>query len=382
MRMRICHAPRGGDGARGFALFSDDSTLACHAAHGEPTVKIGRARRTVSAAPAPPRWRWPACASGARKPDVTAPQAYEAPAGTQDLSVQQLDRWWLIFGDDELNQLEAQALAGSPDVKTEIARLREAGATENSGIWQTYPTGDITGGASREITKPIGGAPSSLIPVGGVTEDLHADFKPSWEVDFLGALAQDAQGRARPTTRRPGSTSRPPARPWSPTSPTSTSWRAAWRSRSSDAKEQLEIENRAAEHRRRSSSSAASDPGPTRTVSPATSPRPSRASTACRPQQHAAQRTLLILVGRGHRAGREPAAGRRRARRAAAAQGGAGRAAAAPAGRARGRREDARGRHPHRARQGRAVPEPDLRAGAGDRPRGRARRRPDQAASR
>ncbi len=128
------------------------------------------------------------CASGVRKPDVTLPQAFEAPSGGQDLSVQQLDRWWLIFGDDELNQLEAQALAGSPDVKTEIARLREAGATETSGIWQTYPTGDLTGGASRVVTTPIGGAPSSLIPVGGVNEDLHADFKPSWEVDFLGAL--------------------------------------------------------------------------------------------------------------------------------------------------------------------------------------------------
>jgi NodT family efflux transporter outer membrane factor (OMF) lipoprotein len=132
-----------------------------------------------------------ACASGARQPDLALPQAFQAPAGTQNLSTQQLDHWWLIFGDEELNQLEAQALAGSPDVKTEIARLQEAGQVEKSGIWQTYPTGDITGGASREITKPIGGAPSSLIPIGGVTENFHADFKPSWEIDFMGALRQE-----------------------------------------------------------------------------------------------------------------------------------------------------------------------------------------------
>ena len=132
-----------------------------------------------------------ACASGARNPDLTLPQAFQAPAGTQDLSVQQLDRWWLIFGDEELNQLEAQALAGSPDFKTEVARLQEAGQVEKSGIWQTYPTGDITAGATREVTKPIGGAPNSLIPIGGVTEDLHADFKPTWEVDFMGALREE-----------------------------------------------------------------------------------------------------------------------------------------------------------------------------------------------
>lgn len=152
-------------------------------------MKIGRAPTILLASAA--ALALTACASGARKPDLTLPRAYEAPAGAQDLSVQQLDRWWTIFGDDELNQLEAQALSGSPDYKTEIARLKEAGAVEKSGIWQTYPTGDITGGASREITKPIGGAPSSLIPVGGVTETLHADFKPSWEIDFLGALNQD-----------------------------------------------------------------------------------------------------------------------------------------------------------------------------------------------
>ena len=132
-----------------------------------------------------------ACASGARKPDVSLPQAFQAPAGAQDLSAQQLDHWWLIFGDEELNQLEAQALAGSPDVKTEIARLQEAGQVEKSGIWQTYPTGDITAGASRKVTKPIGGAPSSLIPIGGVDEDFHADFRPSWEVDFMGALREE-----------------------------------------------------------------------------------------------------------------------------------------------------------------------------------------------
>jgi NodT family efflux transporter outer membrane factor (OMF) lipoprotein len=152
-------------------------------------VKIGRAPSMLFVGAA--ALALAACASGARKPDLALPQAFEAPAGTQDLSVQQLDHWWLIFGDEELNQLEAQALTGSPDYKTEIARLKEAGAVEKSGIWQTYPTGDLTGGASRQVTTPIGGVPSSLIPIGGVNEDIHADFKPSWEVDFLGALAQD-----------------------------------------------------------------------------------------------------------------------------------------------------------------------------------------------
>jgi NodT family efflux transporter outer membrane factor (OMF) lipoprotein len=137
-----------------------------------------------------------ACASGVRKPDVTLPAAYEAPAGTQALSSIDLDRWWLIFGDTELNGLEDQALKASPDVKSQEARLREAMATRNSSILQTYPTGDFTGSVNREHTAPIGTAPSSLIPVGGTTESDLGNFKVSWEFDFLGAL-NDARRAAR-----------------------------------------------------------------------------------------------------------------------------------------------------------------------------------------
>jgi NodT family efflux transporter outer membrane factor (OMF) lipoprotein len=137
-----------------------------------------------------------ACASGARKPDLTLPAAYEAPAGSADLSSQTLDRWWVIFGDDELNGLEEQALRASPDVKTQIARLQEAAATRNSSILQTLPTGDLTGGASRTNTTAIGAPASALFPVGGVSEDDHLDFKVSWELDFFGAL-RDARRAAK-----------------------------------------------------------------------------------------------------------------------------------------------------------------------------------------
>jgi NodT family efflux transporter outer membrane factor (OMF) lipoprotein len=137
-----------------------------------------------------------ACASGARKPDLTLPAQYEAPAGAVDLSSHQLDSWWTIFGDEQLDQLEAQALRNSPDVKSQVARLQEAAAQRNSEILQTYPTGDLTGGASRETSKAIGGTTSSLFPVGGVTEDDHLDFKVTWELDFFGAL-HDARRAAK-----------------------------------------------------------------------------------------------------------------------------------------------------------------------------------------
>lgn len=132
-----------------------------------------------------------ACATGARKPDVTLPAAYEAPAGTAELQPETLDRWWRIFGDAELNGLEEQALRLSPNAKTQIARLREAAATRKSTIWQTYPTGNFTGNATRQKAYPLITPPGSLFPVGGVTDTDTGAFSVSWEFDFLGGLADE-----------------------------------------------------------------------------------------------------------------------------------------------------------------------------------------------
>jgi multidrug efflux system outer membrane protein len=136
------------------------------------------------------------CVSGARKPDLTLPAAYEAPQGTATLAPAALDRWWLIFGDDELNHLEDQALTLSPDVKSQAARLQEAAATRNSNILQTFPTGNLTGSASHKNTSAVGTPPSSLVPVGGVSVNEVANFNVSWELDFLGSLV-DARKAAR-----------------------------------------------------------------------------------------------------------------------------------------------------------------------------------------
>ena len=58
----------------------------------------------------------------------------------------------------------------------------EAAATRNSNILQTYPTGDLTGAASRKDTMPIGGPTNSLIPVGGISENDTSTSSPagSW----------------------------------------------------------------------------------------------------------------------------------------------------------------------------------------------------------
>jgi len=261
----------------------------------EPALKIGRAATLLASGAA--ALALGACSADIRKPDLTLPAAYEADAGTQALSVAQLDRWWPIFGDVELNELEAEALAASPDVETQIARLREAGATEQSGIWQTYPTGDITGGASREVTKPLGGAPSSLIPIGGVTENFHADFKPTWEIDFLGALREQRKAVKADyaATRFDIEAARATL-----VADVADSYFAArgLAIQLEDANEQVRIETellRSATIKFQHGLGPRSDPD---RIAGDLAQAKSQVDSL-KAQQHAAQRTLLILVGRG-----------------------------------------------------------------------------------
>jgi len=180
----------GGGSAVGFALVF---RMIRHAKRpgGIARVRTGQVARGLIAGAA--ALALAACASGARKPNVKLPSAYEAPPGTQALTTAELDAWWTIFGDPELDQLEDEALRLSPDAKTQVARLREAGATRNSGIWQTWPQGNLTGSVTKKQTSPIGRPPSSLVPVGGASESDVANFNVSWEFDFLGGLITERQ---------------------------------------------------------------------------------------------------------------------------------------------------------------------------------------------
>lgn len=131
-----------------------------------------------------------ACATPpAPAPHVTLPARYEAPPGAAGSPVD-LDRWWLTFRDPQLDALEAQALAASPDAQTARARVAEARAVHDATIAGTFPTGEIDGRAGRTQATNLGGLNGSLFPIGGRTDSLTGTFDVSWEIDLFGRLAQ------------------------------------------------------------------------------------------------------------------------------------------------------------------------------------------------
>ncbi|MBV8684124.1 MAG: TolC family protein [Caulobacteraceae bacterium] len=125
-----------------------------------------------------------------REPDLTLPHAYEAPASAPQLTTEQLDRWWLIFKDPDLNALEDEALRTAPDAKTAYSRLVEAGATRTSLVAGTFPQGKAGGNLSKQHEVNIGPSANSLFPIGGDFITRSASLPVSWELDVFGRLAQ------------------------------------------------------------------------------------------------------------------------------------------------------------------------------------------------
>ncbi len=129
-----------------------------------------------------------------RSPDVRLPDRYETSDPAVVLAPADLDRWWLLFKDAQLNALEDEAFAKSPDARTVAARIAEARATRASQIAQTLPTGKLSGKINRQVSTNIGAPSQSLIPIGGTTDTLNGSFDVSWELDLFGRLAVARKG--------------------------------------------------------------------------------------------------------------------------------------------------------------------------------------------
>jgi len=131
-----------------------------------------------------------ACVSqpAVRAADVATPPAFEAPTGA--LPTAQLDRWWAVYGDPELERLVERALANSPDAELAAARLNEAGATRRANYQLVWPTGALTGGGSTSGSRVIDGDLLNFpgFSNSGASQSYNLGFDVSWEVDLFGRV--------------------------------------------------------------------------------------------------------------------------------------------------------------------------------------------------
>lgn len=109
----------------------------------------------------------------ARHADGTAPLAVPA-------------AWWTVYGDPELDRLQALAAQGSPSLAQAVARLRAAQAAvagSQAGLWPTL-------GASASAQRARSGTGGDSSARSGATASSYSlGLNASWELDLWGRLS-------------------------------------------------------------------------------------------------------------------------------------------------------------------------------------------------
>lgn len=93
-------------------------------------------------------------------------------------------QWWRAFGDEQLNQLEAQALQHSPSLKLAQARLASAQAFMETTRASTQPQLAVQLDATHQRYTANGAVPPPL--AGSERDSATAQLSASWEIDFFG----------------------------------------------------------------------------------------------------------------------------------------------------------------------------------------------------
>jgi NodT family efflux transporter outer membrane factor (OMF) lipoprotein len=134
------------------------------------------------------------CAVGPHyiKPEVPVPSAYKEPglAGAELLQAAEprdhvsRQGWWDVFGDVQLNQLEARLLQNNPTITEAEARLRQARALVRQDRAAYFPA--ITDSTSATRTHPGAGSRSGVTT--GTLTDYSLGGGASWEADLWGRI--------------------------------------------------------------------------------------------------------------------------------------------------------------------------------------------------
>ncbi len=137
-----------------------------------------------------------ACALGPDyvAPPMTLPEHFkEAPPSTgasvwqpaQPGDEQPRGAWWQMWGDAELDGLQAQLAAGNLNMRVAESQYRQAQALARTAQASLYPTVGVTAAASRSQSQSAGTALLS--------DRYSASVASSWEADVWGAVRRNVE---------------------------------------------------------------------------------------------------------------------------------------------------------------------------------------------
>lgn len=101
----------------------------------------------------------------------------------------QLSRWWDLFQDKTLSDLEKRAVKGNLDLKTAFSRLSQARISRGLSRSDLFPTLDGGGQFQRQRTSE-----SRPFSYGSSVQDYYlSQFDASWELDMFGGIRRSVQ---------------------------------------------------------------------------------------------------------------------------------------------------------------------------------------------
>ena len=98
-------------------------------------------------------------------------------------------KWWELFGDPLLNQIEEQVLSGNQDLKVADARFRQARALIRLNKASEFPT--ISVGPSAGALRTSANRPYGPVSPGTGNGDFALPFDFSYELDLWGRIRKN-----------------------------------------------------------------------------------------------------------------------------------------------------------------------------------------------
>lgn len=95
------------------------------------------------------------------------------------------DRWWSAYGDEQLDRLIDEALAGAPDIAVARARLDKARASVGVARAALFPTLQGQGQVAESKQSYNAGIPPAFVPK-GYNDIGQVTLNFNWELDFWG----------------------------------------------------------------------------------------------------------------------------------------------------------------------------------------------------
>lgn len=99
--------------------------------------------------------------------------------------------WWTIFGDDELNEYEAQAIKANQSI--EVARNQLQQARASARITQSGLFPQLSAGVSAQRIRQSANRPNSTSAIAATNADVVVPFNLSWEADVFGGLRRNVE---------------------------------------------------------------------------------------------------------------------------------------------------------------------------------------------